>query len=49
VRERVELLEQAELVEQPQRRGMHGVAAEVSEEVRVLFQHCDVHPAARQQ
>ena len=49
VRQLEKLVEQAELVHQLERRGMHGVAAEIAKEVLVLFQHHDVHAGARQQ
>ncbi len=49
VRQLEELVEQAELAHQLQRRGMDGVAAEIAQEVAVLLQHHDVDAAARQQ
>ncbi len=39
MRQLEEVVEQAEFVHQFQRRGMDGVAAEVAQEVGVLFQH----------
>ena len=44
-----ELVEQAELVHQLERRGMDGVAAEIAQEVGVLLEHDDVDAGARQQ
>ena len=44
-----ELVEQAELVDQLERRGMDGVAAEIAEEVGVLLEHDHVDAGARQQ
>ncbi len=41
--------EQAELVEQPQRRGVDGVAAEIAQEVGVFFQHDALHAGPGQQ
>ena len=38
------VLGQPELVQQGQRRGVHGVAAEVAQEVGVLLQHRDLDP-----
>ena len=49
VRQREELVEQAELVHQLQRGGMNGIAAEIAEEVGMLLQHDDVDAGARQQ
>ncbi len=49
VRQAVEPLEQAELVEQAQGDRVHGVAAEVAQEVGVLLQHGDLDAGARQQ
>ena len=49
VRQLEELLQQAELVHQLERRRMDGVAAEVAQEVGVLLQHHDVDARARQQ
>ena len=49
VRHFEERFEQAELVNQFQRRGMHGVAAEVAEKISVFFQHHDVDAGPRQQ
>ena len=46
VRECEELVEEAELVEELERGGMDGVAAEVAEEVFVLFEHGDVDAGA---
>ncbi len=44
-----ELIEQAELVDHVQGRGMDGVAAEVAQEVAMLLQHHHLHAGARQQ
>src|SRR6188508_3638884 len=44
----VEPLEQAQLVEQAQGNWVHGVAAEVAQEVGVLLQHGHVDAGARQ-
>jgi hypothetical protein len=49
VRQPGELVGQAQLVEQLQRGGVHGVAAEVAEEVGVLLQHRHLDPGAGQQ
>ena len=49
MRQLEELVEQAELVHHLQRRGMHGVAAEIAQEVGVLFQHRHRDAGARQQ
>ena len=49
VRPREELVEQAELVHDLQRRGVDGVAAEVAQEVGVLLEHDDVDAGAREQ
>jgi hypothetical protein len=49
VRQCGEPLTQPELVEQSERRGVHGVAAEVAQEVGVLLQHHDVDAASGQQ
>ena len=49
MRQLEELVEQAELVHQFQRRGMDGVAAEIAQEIGVLFQHRDGDAGARQQ
>ena len=43
-----EFLEQAELVHHLQRRGMDGVAAEIAEEIPMLFEHDDIDAGARQ-
>ena len=45
----VEGVDEVELVEDPQRRGVDGVAAEVAEEVGVLLEHDDVDAGAREQ
>jgi len=42
-----EVFEKPELADDFERRGMHGVAAEIAQEVAVLFQHDDVDPGAR--
>ncbi len=49
VRQFQKSIDQAEFVHHLQRRGMHGVAAKIPEEVGVLFQHHDVDPGAAQQ
>ncbi len=49
VREPQELVEQPELVQHLERRRMDRVTAEVPQEVRVLLEHHDRHPGARQQ
>ena len=49
MRQLQKFIEQAELVHQFQRRGMNGVAAEIAQEVGVLFQHGDGDTGARQQ
>ena len=46
---REERFEDAELVEQLERRRMDGVAAKVAEEVGVLFENGDVHAGTRQE
>jgi hypothetical protein len=46
---RKERRQHAELVHHLEGRGMHGVAAEVAQEVGVLLQHHDRHPGAGQQ
>ena len=46
VRALEELVEQPELVHHLERRGVHGVAAEVAQEVAVLFEHRHVDPGA---
>ncbi len=42
-------VEQAELREYPQSRGMDGVAAEVAQEVAMLLEDGDGHPGAREE
>ena len=49
VRQLQELVEQAELVHDLERRGMDGVAAKVAQEVGVLLEHDDVDAGAREQ
>ncbi len=49
VRQLQELVEQAELVDHVEGRGMDGVAAKVAQEVAVLFQHHCLHTSARQE
>ena len=49
LRQRCEARAEAELVEQGQRGGVHGVAAEVAQEVGVLLQHRDRDAGPRQQ
>ena len=48
VRQAVESVEQAELVEQAQGDRVHRVAAEVAQEVGVLLEHGDLDAGARQ-
>ncbi len=49
VRQPQELLEQAELGHQLERRGMNGVAAEIAQEIGVLPEHDDVDAGTRQE
>src|SRR5436190_10412814 len=49
VRKLEKRLEQTELVHELESRGMDGVAAEIAQEIRVLFQHGDVDAGPRQQ
>src|SRR3989442_12238660 len=49
VRELEELGQQAELVHHFEGRGMNGVAAEIAEEIAVLFQHRDLDTGAREE
>ena len=49
VRALEEALEQPELVEDFHRRGVDRVAAEIAEEVGVLFEHADRHAGAGEQ
>ena len=44
-----EFVEQPELAQQLERRGMDRVAAEIAEEVGVLLEHLDLAPGAREQ
>ena len=44
-----EIVENAELVHELERRGMDGVAAEIAQEIGVLLQHHDIDAGARQQ
>ena len=44
-----ESVAEPEFVHHLQGRGMHGVAAKIAEEVRVLFQHHDIDPGPTQQ
>src|SRR5688572_2432763 len=44
-----ERLEQAKLVHDLQRRGMDGIAAEIAQEVRMLFEHGHLDAGAREQ
>ncbi len=44
-----EFIEQAKLVNHFQRRGMNGIAAEIAQEILVLFQHRDADAGARQE
>ena len=48
VRKLQEPVDQAEFIHHLQRRGMHGVAAKIPEEVGVLLQHHDIDPGAPQ-
>ena len=47
MRQLEEFVEQAELVHHFERRGMHGVAAEIAQEIGVLFQHRRLRTPAR--
>ena len=49
VRQLEEIVEQAELVHQFERRRMHGVAAKIAKKIGILFQHDDIDAGARQQ
>jgi len=49
VRQLQELVEQAELIHDVQRRGMDGVAAEIAQEVAVLLEDDGLDAGARQQ
>ena len=49
MRQLQELIEQAKLVHDLERRGMDGVAAEVAQEVGVLLQHHDIDAGAGEQ
>ena len=49
VRALQESIEQPELAQQLERRGMNRVAAEIAEEVGMLFEHCDAAAGAREQ
>ena len=42
-------VDQPEFVHHLQRRGMHGIAAKIAEEVGVLFQHHDIDAGASEQ
>ena len=48
VRQLEEVLQQPQLMHDLQGRGMHRVAAEIAQEVLVLFQHRHIHPGAGQ-
>ncbi len=48
MRQLEKFVEQAELVHELERRRMHGIAAEIAEKVRVLFQHHHANARARQ-
>src|SRR5690242_6289293 len=48
VRDFEELIEEAELVHQLERRGMHGVAAEVAQEILMLLQQHNTDACARE-
>ena len=47
--EREEFIEQAELVHQLKGRRVYSIAAEIADEVSVLFQHCDINACTRKQ
>lgn len=49
VRDAGETVIEPEFIEQPQGRGVDGVAAEVAEEVLVPLEHHDLHPASGEQ
>src|SRR5689334_17515423 len=49
MRQLEKFIEQTELVHHLQRRWMNGVAAEIAQEVRVLFRHDDGNTSSRQQ
>src|ERR1700682_3423409 len=49
VRECQELGQQAELMDELERRGVDGVAAEIAQEIGVLLQHGDIDAGPRQQ
>ena len=49
VRQLEEFIDQAEFVHQLERRGMHDIAAEIAQEVGVLFENGDRDAGARQQ
>src|SRR5262249_14244628 len=49
MRETQEFLEPAELVDYLEARGMHGVAAKIPQEIRVLLEHDHLDPGAREQ
>ena len=49
VRALEEIVEDAKLVHHLERRGMDGVAAEVAQEIGVLFQHDDIDAGAGEQ
>ena len=49
MRQLQEAVDQAEFIHHLQRRGMHGVAAKIPEEIGVLFQHHGVDAGAPQQ
>ena len=49
MRQLQQIIEAAELVHQLEGRGMDRVAAEIAEEIGVLFQHHDIDAGARQQ
>ena len=43
------IFEQTEFIHDLQRRGMHGVAAKVAEEIRMLLQHHDIDAGAAEE
>jgi hypothetical protein len=49
MRQLQEAVDQAEFVHHLKRRGMHGVAAKIPEEIRVLFQHDRLDTGAAEQ
>ena len=49
MRQREQGAEQADVVEQVERRGVHRIAAKIAKEVGVLFEHRHRHPGAREE